>query len=326
MQQMSFSDFEYSNKKKTTRKQRFLTKMEQIMPWERWIKIISRHYHDGKTGRPPKEIEVMLRMYMLQAWYSLSDEGTEDLCYENITARNFLRLEYGETVPDATTLMLFRHLLEEKGLCKELFDDVAECLRRNGLMMQGGTIEDASIINAPSSTKNKERKRDPEMSQTKKGGQYYFGMKVHCGADAGSGYAHTITATPANVHDVTESPKLCRLGDKVIYGDSAYCTALRHMEAAGMDTNGIEVRTTGHSGRQQKHRDGSGWTDMIESRTASVRSKAEHLFLIVKRQFGYCKTKYRGIKKNLARLHILFASANMLMCVRAGRAEEFCRG
>ena len=326
MSQMSFSEIEYSMNRKTTRKQRFLKEMERIMPWERWIAIISPHYHPGEFGRPPKDIGLMLRMFMLQSWYNLSDEGIEDMCCEDLTAKAFLRLAHGERVPDSTTLMKFRHLLEEKGLCKVLFDDVAKCLKRNKMIMQGGTIEDATIINAPSSTKNKEGRRDPEMSQTKKGGQWYFGMKGHVGVDVGSGFIHSLTVTSANVHDVTEAHRLFRKGDHVLYGDSAYSTALRHMEAEGMDVSGIEVRTTGRNGRRPARQDGSGWTKRIEGRIASVRSKVEHVFLLIKRQFGYSKARYRGLAKNLNRLYILAASANMVMVIRSGRTEEFCRG
>lgn len=206
MAQMTFSDVEYSHRKKTTKREKFLQEMDAIIPWERWTAMIVPIYPAGKRGRPPRGIELMLRMYLLQNWFNLSDEGIEDAIYDTYSFQRFLGINFlEEQVPDATTLLNFRHLFEEHHICKAIFDDVNKRLEEAGLMMRGGTIVDATIIAAPSSTKNAKGERDPEMHQTKKGNQWYHGMKDHAGADAGSGYVHTITGTAANVHDVTET-------------------------------------------------------------------------------------------------------------------------
>lgn len=194
-----------------------------MIPWDYWVSIIKPYYPSGKRGRPPKSIETMLRMYLMQNWFNLSDEGIEDAIYDSYAMRSFMHLDFlTEQVPDATTLLHFRHLIEENKIGKRIFDDVKSRLEKAGLIMHGGSIVDATIIASPSSTKNKEGKRDPEMHQTKKGNQWYHGMKVHSGVDAGSGYVHTITGTPANVHDIDETVKLVREDDHVVYGDSGY--------------------------------------------------------------------------------------------------------
>ena len=209
MKQESFSDMEYQCRKKKTKREEFLEIMDEIIPWEEWVSLVVPHYPTGKRGRPPIEIEIMLRMYLLQCWFNLSDEGVEDAIYDSYAMRKFMGINFFEQdVPDATTLLHFRHLLEEHGIGKLFFDAISRCLERAGRMMRGGTIVDAALISAPSSTKNREKKRDPEMHQTKKGNQCHFGMKCHTGVDAGSGFVHTVEATAANVHDVTVVAKL----------------------------------------------------------------------------------------------------------------------
>ena len=223
MKQESFSDMEYSCRKKKTKREEFLEIMDEIIPWDEWVGIIRPYYPTGERGRPPIEIEIMLRMYLLQCWFNLSDEGVEDAIYDSYAMRKFMGINFFEQdVPDATTLLHFRHLLEEHGIGKLFFDAINHCLERAGRMMRGGSIVDATLISAPSSTKNAEKKRDPEMHQTKKGNQWHFGMKCHTGVDAGSGFVHTVEATSANVHDVTVAAKLLREDDEVVYGDSAY--------------------------------------------------------------------------------------------------------
>ena len=232
-----------------------------------------------------------------------------------------------EQVPDATTLLKFRHLLEENNLWAELFEDVKERLMKAGLIMRGGTIVDATIIHSTTSTKNREGQRDPEMHQTKKGNQWYHGMKVHAGVDAGSGYVHTITGTPANVHDIVEAPKLVRDDDDVVYGDSGYIGVEKRPEVlCDEHLSRVEYRNCRRPSKLNvsKSYNGINWEREIESRKSSVRCKVEHVFLIVKRQFGYCKTAYRGIAKNMHRFFMLFSSANLIMCIRAGRTREFC--
>ena len=327
MNQMTFSDVENSRRKKVTQKEKFLREMDAIIPWGEWVAKIAPHYPAGKRGRPPRGIEVMLRMYLLQIWFSLSDEGLEDAIYDIYAFQRFLGINFmEEQVPDATTLLKFRHLLEKHNICEALFKDIVERLDAAGLMMRGGTIVDATIISAPSSTKNKEGQRDPEMHQTKKGNQWYHGMKVHAGVDAGSGYIHTITGTAANVHDIEETAKLLRDDDEVCYGDAGYTGIEKREEIAGNERySNVEFRINLRPSRIKMPKDYKGirWDEAIEKRKSSVRSKVEHVFLIVKRQFGYAKVVYRGIAKNMNRFFALFASANLALCIRAGRSAAF---
>ena len=328
MKQQTFSDIEYSNRKRITKKEEFLNNMDEIIPWDHWINLIREHYPSGKRGRPPRGIETMLRMYLLQNWFTLSDEGVEDAIYDSYAMRNFMRIDFlEEQVPDATTLLKFRHLLEEHNIGEQIFADVTDRLENAGLIMHGGTIVDATIIAAPSSTKNRTGKRDEEMHQTKKGNQWYFGMKIHSGVDAGSGYVLTITGTAANVHDVNETEKLIRDDDNVVYGDSGYPNAVKHMYSMAserIDSIDFRINLRPSSIKMSKKYEGIRWDDEIENRKSSTRCKVEHPFLIVKRQFGYCKTAYKGIAKNMNRFNILFACANLLMCIRAGRTKQFC--
>ena len=211
MSQMTFSDYEYSCRKKKTKREEFLDVMEDIIPWDEWVEFVRPYYPSGKRGRPTKGIEKMLRMYLLQVWFNLSDEGIEDAIYDSYAFRKFMGINFNEEqVPDATTLLKFRHLLEKHHIGEQLFRAINYVLEQGGAMMKGGTIVDATIINAPSSTKNKEKTRDPEMHQTKKGNEWRYGMKCHIGVDAGTGYVHTVTATSANVHDITETHNLLR--------------------------------------------------------------------------------------------------------------------
>jgi len=328
MGQHTFSDIEYSNRRKKTKREEFLDSMEQIIPWQYWVDFIVPHYPSGERGRPPKNIETMLRMYLMQNWFTLSDAGIEDAIYDSYAMRRFMSIDFfTEQVPDATTLLHFRHLLEDNGLGKMIFDDVKERLDKAGLIMHGGTIVDATIISAPSSTKNKDGKRDPEMHQTKKGNQWYHGMKIHSGVDAGSGYVHSITGTAANVHDIEETAKLVRKDDEVVYGDSGYSGAAKRDEIkSDVNLTAVEFRTNVRpsSIKVTDSYQGANWDKQIENRKSSTRCKVEHPFLIVKRQFGYSKVVYRGIAKNLNRFHVLFASANLVMCARADRTKEFC--
>ena len=321
---------EYDNRKRVPKREVFLQQMDAIIPWKRWVAMIAPFYPTGERGRPPKEIECMLRMYLLQNWFNLSDEGIEDAIYDSYSMKQFLCIDFRkQQVPDATTLLRFRHLLEKHDIGKRIFDDVAERLASAGLMMQGGTIVDATIVQAPSSTKNKDGARDPEMHQTKKGNQWYHGMKIHSGVDAGSGYVHTITGTAANVHDICEAHKLLREEDHVMYGDSGYIgiekrEEIRQNPHFSSMSYRIVKRPSSH--KITEIYKGIDYDRLEDSRKSSIRCKVEHPFLIVKKQFGYAKTVYRGIKKNLHRFHILFASSNLLMCIRAGRQEEFCYG
>ena len=330
MKQQTFSDIEYSNRRKKTKREEFLEAMDQIIPWQHWIDLIKDYYPSGKRGRPPRGIETMLRMYLMQNWFNLFDAAIEDAIYDSYAMRSFMHIDFfTEQVPDSTTLLKFRHLLEVHKIGEQIFADVNARLESAGLIMHGGTIVDATIIAAPSSTKNKEGKRDEEMHQTKKGNQWYFGMKVHAGVDAGSGYVHTITGTAASVHDVNETEKLIREDDEVLYGDSGYLNAAEHMKSIDADRlKSIDFRfnVRPSSIKMSEAYKGIRWDEDIENRKSSTRCKVEHPFLIVKRQFGYCKTAYKGLAKNMNRFNVLFACANLVMCIRAGRTEVFCMG
>ena len=221
--QQTLSDLEYSSRKKKTKREEFLEIMDEIIPWDEWVGIIAPHYPSSKRGRPPIGIERILRMYLLQIWFNLSDPATEDAIYDSYAMRKFTGINFmTERVPDETTLCRFRHMLEEQGLNKLFFEAINRVMVSSGHMMKGGTIVDATIINAPSSAKNAEKARDPEMHQTKKGNEWRFGMKCHIGADAGSGLVHTIEVTAANEHGITVACKLIRKDDTVVYGDSGY--------------------------------------------------------------------------------------------------------
>ncbi len=314
--QPSFTDVEYGNRRRVSGRERFLATMDATIPWAAWVGVIEPFYFSGKRGRKPKPLATMLRMYLLQVWFSLSDEGVEDAIYDSYAMRNFLGLDFTvEQVPDATTLLHFRHLLEKHKLGERLFESQNEIFENEGWIMRGGSIVDATIIAAPSSTKNTAGERDPEMHQTKKGNQWYFGMKAHLGVDAGTGYAHSVSVTAANVHDLDETVNLVRDDDEVVYADAGYQGAEKRPEIAGDGhLSTVQFRIAARKGALASM---PAHDREIEARKASVRAKVEHPFLIVKRDFGFTKTRYRGIAKNLNHLHMLFASGNWLMRARA---------
>ena len=320
MAQQTFSDLEYSNRKRKTNREKFLDIMEEIIPWDEWVEFVAPYYPSGKRGRPTKGIEKMLRMYLLQIWFNLSDEGVEDAIYDSYAFRKFMGINFNEEqVPDATTLLKFRHLIEKNHLGEQMFRAINYVLEQNGAMMKGGTIVDATILNAPSSTKNQEKSRDPEMHQTKKGNEWRFGMKCHIGVDAGTGYVHAVTATPANVHDITEAHNLLRETDEVVYGDSGYI-GIEKREEIRNDPNfsKIDFRVTRRPKSLPKVSDNAiDWEKQIDHRKSSVRCKVEHAFHIIKNRFGFTKVRYRGIAKNLNKLNMLFACANLLMYAEA---------
>ena len=268
----------------------------------------------------------MLRMYPMQIWFDLSDEGIEDSIYDSCAMRSFMHIDFHEPqVPDAAALLKFRHMLEADKPGEKIFADVNNRLDKAGLMMHGGIIVDASLIAAPRSTKSQDGKRDPEMHQTKKGSERYFGMKVHAGVDAVSGYVHTITGTSANRHDVSETANLIREDDEAVYGDSDYLGAVKQPGIKDDEKKSkIEFRVNKRPSSLKMADDfkGFNWDKKMEHEKSAVRCKAEHLFLIVKKQMGYAKAVYREIAKNMHRYHILSASANLIMCSRAGRAKS----
>ena len=323
--QITFSDIEYGNRKRITKREEFLDIMEEIIPWDEWVEFVHPYYPSGRRGRPVKGIETMLRMYLLQNWFNLSDEGVEDAIYDSYAFRKFMKIDFvNEQVPDATTLLKFRHMIEKNHIGEVFFNAIKRVMDATGHIMHGGTIVDATIINAPSSTKNAEKKRDPEMHQTKKGNEWKFGMKCNVGVDAGSGLVHSITATPANVHDINEAHKLIREDDEVVYGDSGY-TGIEKREDIRNDEHlaNIEYRINRRPKSLPRVSDNAiDWERYIDYRKSAVRCKVEHAFKIIKDTFGFRKVRYRGIAKNLNKLNVLFACANLLMVKRV--QKDFC--
>jgi IS5 family transposase len=316
--QSSFGDIEFWGKKKTTRREAFLNKMEGLIPWAKWVGTIEERYPKGERGRPPIGAEKMLRMYLLQIWFNLSDETIEDALYDIQSMRQFVGINLlTENVPDATTLLKFRHLLESNGIARRLFNDLGEELVKSGKMVRGGTIVDATIFDAPSSTKNEKKDRDPEMHQTRKGNQWYFGMKGHIGMDAESGLVHTVEVTAANVHDVVMAEALLHGEEKDVYGDSGY-TGLEERSEMKEKHPSVKCHIAKRPSVVNRMADGAGkeQAQLEEHAKASIRAKVEHAFHIIKVWFGYRKVRYRGLSKNLSRLHMLFACANLLLVER----------
>ena len=265
----------------------------------------------------------MLRMYLLQVWFNLSDEGTEDAIYDSYAMRKFVGINFlEEDAPDATTLLKFRRLLEQHGINKLFFEAINRVMVETGHMLKGGTVVDATIINASPSTKNEEKQRDPEMHQTKKGNEWRFGMKCHIGVDAFSGLVHTIEVTSANVHDVSVAAKLIREDDEVVYGDSGYLGIDKREEVVSDEhLSSIDYRINRRPSSLQKVTENSvDWDRMLEHAKSSVRCKVEHPFHTVKCLFGYKKVAYRGLAKNENRLYALFASANLYALASRGRS------
>ena len=320
--QTGFADFEYGNRKRQTKREAFLENMDRIIPWKEWTDLIIPCYPAGKRGRPPRGIETMLRMILLQDWFNLSDEGLEDTIYDSYAFRKFMGLNFlEEQVPDATTLCKFRALLNENGLAEQIFENVKRMLDDTGKIMHGGTIVDATIIDAPSSTKNKEGKRDPEMHQVKKGNVWFFGERLHIGVDAGTGYIHSVKVTAANVNERDIVPRLVRVDDEVVYGDAGYCGIEKRDDIKNdPHLSKIDWRVkTQKPYRKNKWKSGPGifWYEYMEKQKSRVRSKVEYPFLIIKRIFGYRKVRYKGISKNEKHACRLCTLANLYMLAQA---------
>ena len=317
--QRSIMDVVYESKKRVTKREAFLNAMEEIIPWSEWVALIRPYYPTGERGRPPKDIETMLRMYLLQVWFTLSDELLEDSIYDSQAMRRFVRIDLiEENVPDATTLLKFRHLIEKNGIAKRLFNAINGIFTKCGHMMREGTIIDATLISAPSSTKNAKKKRDPEMHQTKKGNQWYYGMKAHTGVDTESGLVHTVEATAANVHDVAIAHKLLHGEEIIAFGDSGYTGVNEREEIKALNADidwQIAVRRSSIEKLSESEKEAAR---QREHEKASRRAIVEHPFHIIKNIFGFRKTRYRGISKNHNLLYMLFASSNLLMCTRRG--------
>jgi IS5 family transposase len=318
-QQMSFAQSEYAMKKKVTRRERFLGEMEQVVPWERLVAVIKPHYPTGERGRPPVGIERMLRIYFLQQWYGLADEALEDAIYDSQAMRTFAGIDLGaEPVPDATTLLNFRHLLEARDLTRRLFEEVGALLEERKLLMKEGTIVDATIIAAPCSTKNARRERDPQMHQTKKGNQWYYGMKAHIGVDAQSGLVQRVSGTAANVADIAQTHALLHGQEKEVYADAGYLGAEKREEMVS-EHAGVEWYVAAKRGKVKAMAEGlvKELTMQLEKAKARVRARVEHPFHIIKNLFKHRKVRYRGLSKNTAQLYSLFALANLVIARRA---------
>lgn len=310
--QGSFSQAEYAGKKKQTRRDKFLVEMEQVVPWSRLVARLQPLYPKGERGRPPIGLERMLRIYFLQQWYGLADEALEDALYDSQALRSFAGIDLNhDPVPDATTLLKFRHWLERHDLTRALFDDIAAMLEERGLLMRQGTIVDATIIAAPPSTKNKSKSRDPEMHQTKKGNQWHFGMKAHIGVDVTSGVVHTLTGTAANEADINQTAALLHGREKAIFGDAGYAGAGKRPELAEREVSwNIAVKRSIIKALPKPLRE---LAEPIERALAQVRAWVEHPFHVVKNLFRHRKLRYRGLAKNTAQLHTLFALANLVI-------------
>jgi IS5 family transposase len=316
--QLSFVIKEYRFKKKQTRREKFLMEMDKLVPWARLVALIEPYYPKGERGRPPIGLERILRMYFLQQWYALADEALEDTIYDSEAMKMFLCIDLNkEGVPDATTLLKFRHLLEKQDLTRQLLDEINEQLAQNKRFLKEGSIVDASIIAAPSSTKNAIMQRDPEMHQTKKGNQWHFGMKVHIGVDAQSGLVHTVVGTAANVSDISQTHKLLHGEEKDVFADAGYTGAEKREE---MSERSSELRwhIAMKRGKLRAMAEGKikEVTRELEKVKAGVRARVEHPFHIIKNLFKHRKTRYRGLAKNTAQLHSLFALANLILAKR----------
>ena len=312
MRQPTFGELEYESKKRRTRREIFLERMDGLIPWGTLEELIRPYYPKAGRGRRPYELSSMLRIHCVQLFYNLSDPGMEDLLYEAESVRRFVGLRLSGPLPDETTILNFRHLLEERHLGQGLMEEINRHLATQGLRLREGTIVDASIIEAPSSKKNGAGERDPQMRQTKKGNEWHFGMKVHIGVDSETGVVHSMSTTSANVHDVTEAHRLLHGGEKRVWGDAGYQGVAKRDENEGLD---VEWRVAMRPGRRRQLERGSEEA-VEERRKASIRAKVEHPFLWVKRRFGYAKVRYRGLAKNTQRLALLLGLTNLITAER----------
>ena len=297
---------------KKTRKRELLEQMDQVVPWAALIELIAPYYPEGRTGRPPFALETMLRTHFMQQWFTLSDPGMEEAFFDIPLYREFARLDEFSRLPDESTILRFRHLLEEYKLAEQILSTVNELLSQLGLLLKAGTAVDATLIAAPTSTKNKDKARDPEMHSSKKGNQWYFGMKAHIGVDADSGLVHTVRGTSGHVADVTEGNSLLHGQESVAYGDAGY-QGIEKRPDAQVDVTWHVAMRPGKRKALDKENEAHAKLERAEKLKASIRAKVEHPFRVVKRQFGFVRVRYRGLKKNTAQLVTLFALTNLWM-------------
>ena len=336
-QQLKFSDLEYSSKRKKTKKEIFLAKMDEFVPLDEWCNIIKPYYYMNGNGRQPTPLPVMLKMYLVSQWYTLSDEACEDLLAENLTVKKYVG--YHGDAPDATTLCKFRHLLEKHSLAATLFNHFTALLKSKNIILSEGTIVDATIISAPQSTKNKDHARNPEMSSTKKGSNYYHGLKAHIGMDRDSGYVHSVATTTASIADIAAASKVLHGNEEEIHGDAGYVGIEKREEICELyhDESGVleEIKKDGKKVFVLKKKENIKFTinkrrksvktdeeKELERIKSKVRCKVEHAFGTVKHIFGFRKSRYRTIAKNHTKLLMLFALANLLRYTRAQIAQK----
>lgn len=312
MAQLTLGNMSFVNKKKRLRREVFLEEMNHAIPWKAFLKVLRKRYRENReNGRPSYPGELMLRIYFMQQWFQLSDEGMEEALYDSHSLRGFAGIELGDdNVPDENTILNFRHLLEKHHLTEKFFRIVNRELENRGILLKKGTIVDATIINAPTSTKNQEKIRDPEMKQTKKGNQWYFGMKAHIGADMKTGLVHTLTTTSANHHDSTEFDNLLHGKEQAVYGDQAYVNGAKRKRFL---KRGIAWRIARKASNSNplSERD-RAWN----CKRSKVRALGEHIFGVIKCRWRYTKVRYRGLRKNTAQLFSLFALANLYLVRR----------
>ena len=319
MKQMSLGEIGYERKTKRTRKREFLDEMNLVVPWAELVSLIAPHAPapGAKGGRPPFAVETMLRIHFLQQWFNLSDPAMEEALYDTPMFREFAGLDMGEdNLPDESTILRFRHLLEKNNLSLQLLATVNAPLTAKGLLLKSGTVVDATLIAAPSSTKNSSGERDPEMHQTKKGNQWHFGMNAHIGVDADSGLVHTVIGTAANVNDVTQASALVHGEESDVFADAGYQGVSKREETQDIDANWHVAMRPGKRKALDRSTPMGAVMDKLEHVKASIRAKVEHPFRVIKRQFGHVKVRYRGLAKNTAQLHTLFALSNLWMVRR----------
>jgi IS5 family transposase len=308
MMTITFASLAYENKKKQTRREKFLEEMGKVIPWEELLKLIKGHYPKAGNGRQPMPLEMMLRIYFMQQWYGLSDPTMEDELYDSESMRRFAGIDLEvDAVPDETTILHFRHLLERHNLTRQIFEKTKQYLSEKGLLLREGTIVDATIISAPSSTKNRDNTRDKEMKQTKKSNQWYFGMKAHVGTDTGRGLAHSVVVTDAAVHDSQVMDELLHGEEQVVYGDRAYSSEKKKKE---YEARGIKWCVNRKACRHYQLTPEDVEYNHTQSQT---RAKGEHAFLVVKHLWRYQKARYKGLFKNAAQVFSLFALANLYL-------------
>ena len=316
MKQTTFASTGFELVTKRTRKREFLEEMNLVVPWTELTGLIKPFAPASKTGRPPFPIATMLRIHFMQQWFGLSDPAMEEALHDMALFREFAQLDAGATrLPDESTILRFRHLLEANNLATQILATVNAKLIERGLLFKAGTVVDATLIAAPSSTKNNSGERDPEMHQTKKGNQWHFGMKAHIGADAESGLVHTVTGTAANEHDITQAHALLHGEEDVVFADSGYRGITKREEIQAQHP-GVDWQVAMMPGKRRalkKSKTVDALIDKLEKIKASIRAKVEHPFRVIKCQFGYRKTRYRGLVKNTAQLITLFALSNLWM-------------